>query len=126
MREIILVFLGAGVGGVIRFVLGSLVYSFTGRNFPWGTWVINLSGSYLMGLLLVLFTQKYTNSAPVLVALFLVGLLGGYTTFSSFSVETLRLFQDGKIGYAFFNILSSSSLGVLLSWLGYISAQKLI
>lgn len=126
MREIILVFLGAGVGGVLRFVLGSLVYGVTGRNFPYGTLVINLSGSFVMGFLFVLITQRYTNLAPYLIAFLLVGVLGGYTTFSSFSIETLRLFQDGKIGYAVTNILVSTIGGILLAWIGYISAQKLI
>ncbi len=126
MREIVLVFFGAGVGGVLRFVLGSLVYSVTGRNFPYGTLVINLSGSFIMGFLFVLITQRYTNLAPYLIAFMLVGVLGGYTTFSSFSIETLRLFQDGKIAYAFTNVLVSTIGGILLTWAGYISAQKLI
>lgn len=126
MREIMLVFFGAGIGGVLRFVLGSLVYSFTGRNFPYGTLVINLSGSFIMGFLFVLITQRYTNLAPYLIAFILVGILGGYTTFSSFSIETLRLFQDGKIAYAFTNVLVSTIGGILLAWAGYISAQKLI
>ncbi|TXI93338.1 MAG: fluoride efflux transporter CrcB [Neisseriales bacterium] len=126
MREIMLVFFGAGIGGVLRFVLGSLVYSVTGRNFPYGTLVINLSGSFIMGFLFVLITQRYTNLAPYLIAFMLVGILGGYTTFSSFSIETLRLFQDGKIAYAFTNVLVSTIGGVLLAWAGYISAQKLI
>ncbi len=126
MREVLLVFLGAGSGGVLRFLLGSLVYSYTGRNFPWGTWVINLSGSFIMGFLFVLITQKFTNLAPYLTALILVGILGGYTTFSSFSIETLRLLQDGKIMYAMLNVLTSSILGVFLAWVGYILAQKII
>lgn len=126
MREIMLVFFGAGIGGVLRFVLGSLVYSVTGRNFPYGTLVINLSGSFIMGFLFVLITQRYTNLAPYLIAFMLVGILGGYTTFSSFSIETLRLFQDGKIAYAFTNVLVSTIGGILLAWVGYISAQKLI
>lgn len=126
MREIMLVFFGAGIGGVLRFVLGSLVYSVTGRNFPYGTLVINLSGSFIMGFLFVLITQRYTNLAPYLIAFMLVGILGGYTTFSSFSIETLRLFQDGKIAYAFTNVLVSTIGGILLAWVGYVSAQKLI
>lgn len=126
MSEVVLVFLGAGIGGVLRFVLGSLVYAYTGRNFPWGTLVINLSGSFIMGFLFVVITQKFTNLAPYLTALILVGVLGGYTTFSSFSIETLRLFQDGKVAYAFANIFVSTIFGVLLAWFGYVLAQKLV
>ncbi len=126
MREIVLVFFGAGFGGVSRFVLGSLVYSYTGRNFPWGTLAINLTGSFIMGFLFVIFAQKFTNLAPYLIALVLVGVLGGYTTFSSFSIETLRLFQDGKIMYAIMNVLVSTIGGILLAWLGYALATKLV
>ena len=126
MAEIILVFLGAGIGGVLRFVLGSLVYAFTGRNFPWGTLVINLTGSFIMGFLFVIITQKFNDLAPYLTALVLVGVLGGYTTFSSFSIETLRLFQDGKIAYAFANVLVSTVSGILLAWLGFVIAQKIV
>lgn len=126
MREILLVFCGAGCGGVLRFLLGSFVYSYTGRNFPWGTLVINLSGSFVMGFLFVIITQKFTNLAPYLTALILVGLLGGYTTFSSFSIETLRLMQDGKIMYALLNVLTSSIFGIVLAWVGYTIAQKVV
>jgi len=126
MREIILVFFGAGFGGVMRFILGSLVYSVTGRNFPYGTLVINLTGSFIMGFLFVIITHKYANLAPYLIAFMLVGILGGYTTFSSFSIETLRLFQDEKIAFAFTNILVSTTGGILLAWVGYILAQKLV
>lgn len=125
MSEIILVFLGAGIGGVLRFILGSLVYSYTGRSFPYGTLVINLTGSFIMGFLYVLISQKLEDFAPQLTALLLVGVLGGYTTFSSFSIETLRLFQDGKIFYALTNVLVSTIFGVVLAYLGFILAQKI-
>lgn len=126
MREIILVFIGTGLGGVLRFILGSMVYSLTGRNFPYGTLVVNLSGSFLMGFLFVIFIEKYTNLAPYLTAFVLVGILGGYTTFSAFSIETLRLFQDGKLANALGNIIISNALGLILAWLGYLLAQKMI
>src|SRR3989338_7008771 len=108
MSEIVLVFFGAGIGGVLRFVLGSFVYAYTGREFPYGTLVINVTGSFIMGFLYVLITQKFENLTPQLTALLLVGVLGGYTTFSSFSIETLRLFEDGKLFYAFLNVFCST------------------
>lgn len=126
MLEIFLIFIGAGVGGITRFILGSVVYALTGRNFPWGTLFINLTGSFVMGFLYVVITERYTNLAPNLIALVLVGFLGGYTTFSSFSIETLRLFQDGKIFYGIMNIVASNILGIILVWLGYVFAQKLV
>lgn len=125
MAEIILVFIGAGVGGVLRFVLGSMVYAYTGRNFPYGTLVINLTGSFLMGFLYVLIVQKFESLTPTLTALILVGVLGGYTTFSSFSLETLKLLQDGKIVYALYNVAISNVVGIGLAYFGYILALKL-
>lgn len=124
--ELILVFVGAGIGGVVRLVFGSLVYSITGRNFPYGTLAINLIGSFIMGLLFVIITQKYSNIATGLTAFILVGILGGFTTFSSFSLETLRLFQDGKVLYAALNIVLSTFFGVLLVWAGFMIGQKII
>ena len=126
MLEIVLVFIGAGIGGVLRFVLGSLVYEYTGRSFPYGTLVINLTGSFIMGFSYVLIAQRFLNLAPQLTAFILVGILGGYTTFSSFSIETLRLFEDGKITYAFLNIILSTTFGLLLAWLGVILGKKLV
>lgn len=126
MSEIVLVFIGAGLGGVLRFILGSQVYAYTGRNFPYGTLVINLTGSFIMGFLYVYITQKFEDFTPQLTAFILVGLLGGYTTFSSFSIETLRLFQDGKVLYGFINIFTSTIFGVLLAYLGFIFAKKIV
>lgn len=126
MSEIVLVFFGAGLGGVLRFILGSTVYAYTGRSFPYGTLVINLTGSFIMGFLYVYITQKFEDLTPQLTAFILVGILGGYTTFSSFSIETLRLFQDGKVLYGLINIFTSTIFGVLLAYLGFIMAKKII
>lgn len=124
--EIVLVFIGAGVGGVIRFVLGSLVYSYTGRYFPYGTMVINLTGCFLIGLIYVIITEKFVNNSPYLTSLIIVGILGGYTTFSSFSIETLRLIQDGKSLSALLNISISVFVGIFLTFLGMKLGQKIV
>ncbi len=126
MRAMILIFLGSGIGGLLRFVLGSLIYSYTGRKFPYGTLFINVTGSLIIGFGFVIVTEKFTNFAPYLISFLLVGILGGYTTFATFSLETLRLFQDGKIAYALLNLLSNTVLSVLLTWIGYIAARKLL
>ena len=118
MLEVFLVFIGAGFGGVLRFVLGSMVYSYTGRYFPYGTLAINLTGCFLIGLMYITITQKFPNLSTYLSALIIVGILGGYTTFSSFSLETLRLIQDGKPLYALINIFVSVILGLILTYLG--------
>ncbi|MEN9946050.1 MAG: fluoride efflux transporter CrcB [Pseudomonadota bacterium] len=126
MQQIVLVFLGAGIGGVARFSLGKFISEILGKNFPWGTLTINLLGSFIMGFLFVVINQKLTNLAPQLSALILVGVLGGFTTFSSFSIETLRLIQQGNLLYASGNIILSTVGGLLLVALGYNLGQKLI
>ncbi len=126
MREISLIFLGSGIGGVVRFILGSIIYSYTGRNFPYATLMVNLSGAFGSGFFFVLITERFTNLAPYLISFLLVGLFGGYTTFSAFSIETLRLLQTGRIIYAMVNILGHMGLSILLVWLGYTSGQKFL
>ncbi len=125
MREISLVFLGSGIGGVLRFILGSLVYSYTGRKFPYGTLVINLTGSFMIGFLYIVITSKFSNFAPYLIAFLLVGILGGYTTFSSFSLETLDLILTGKVVFGLVNIIASITLGVILAWFGMFVAKSI-
>lgn len=126
MSEILLVFIGAGSGGVLRFLLGNLIYYYTGRLFPYGTLVINLTGSFIIGVMYIIITQKFNNLSPALSALILVGLLGGYTTFSSFSLETLKLFQEGKLTNAFINIIVSVTAGLICTYLGIKLGNKTI
>lgn len=125
MKEISLVFLGAGVGGVCRFILGSIIISIMGRSYPWGTMGINLLGSAIMGFLFVLISTRLANLSPILSPLILVGLLGGFTTFSSFSLDTLKLIQEGKIMYALSYVSISTIGGLALAGIGYVVAQKI-
>lgn len=126
MSEILLVFIGAGSGGVLRFLLGNLIYYYTGRLFPYGTLVINLTGSFIIGVMYIIITQKFNNLSPALSPLILVGILGGYTTFSSFSLETLKLFQEGKLTNAFINIIVSVTAGLICTYLGIKLGNKII
>lgn len=121
MKNTLLVFLGSGVGGVCRFWASYFVYALLGRSFPAGTLFVNVTGSFIMGLLFTLFLERASSLAPVYQPLFLIGVLGGYTTFSSFSIETFNLFESGNYTYALANIalslvltLAAVSLGVLL------------
>ena len=80
------------------------------QQFPYGTLIVNISGCFLMGLLFVLTTERWIESDPSLRALLLIGLLGGYTTFSSFSIETLMLYESGHWLGALLNVVLSVSL----------------
>ena len=114
----ILVFLGAGLGGALRYGLSNSIYNVVGRHFPYGTLVVNASGSFLMGLLFILVLNQVSEFTPHLRSFLLVGFLGGYTTFSTFSLETLHLFERGAWMGGICNIIANVTLCMLLTWVG--------
>src|SRR5580692_9886839 len=99
-----LIFIGAGLGGVCRYWISNGVHFLFGKHFPYGTLVVNVSGCFLMGLLFVLTLERFDGIGSEFRALLLIGLLGGYTTFSSFSMETINLFESGNWSSALMNI----------------------
>ncbi len=121
----LLIFIGAGLGGVFRYLISNLSYLLLGRQFPYGTLVVNVSGCFLMGLLFILFLERFSGSGPQLRSFFLIGLMGGYTTFSSFSIETLNLFENGAPLAGLANILLSLILCLAATWLGIIGGRQL-
>ncbi len=123
MLKILLVLLGGAIGTGCRYGLSSLVYSLIERpNFPYANFIINISGSFIIGFLAELFDQGLLASPTLRVALF-TGLLGGYTTFSSFSFETFLLLRDGEWFRAIFNAAGSVLLGLMAVWAGIRLAQ---
>lgn len=125
MLDMILIFVGAGCGGVFRYWISNLSYLIFGRQFPYGTLVVNVSGCFLMGLLFVLLLERFDGAASQIRSLLLIGLLGGYTTFSSFSIETLNLFENGAPFAGVANILLSVVLCLGATWLGVIGGRQL-
>jgi len=121
----LLIFIGAGFGGVFRFWISNISYGLLGRQFPYGTLVVNISGCFLMGLLFVLLLERFDGIGPQLRSLLLIGLLGGYTTFSSFSIETLNLFENGAPLSGIVNILLSVILCLAATWFGVIGGRQL-
>ncbi len=125
MTKIILVLLGGAIGTGCRYGLSLLVYSFVERpTFPYAHLIINVSGSFLIGFLAELFETRLLVSPDVRVAI-LTGVLGGYTTFSSFSFETYALMRDGEMWRAALNVSASVLLGLLAVWLGMRLAQAI-
>jgi CrcB protein len=116
-----LVFFGAGFGGTSRYLLGGWLSRWNNVAFPWETFTINVSGSFVIGLLsgLLLETSHPTEWRLLLI----VGFLGGYTTFSSFSLETLTLLQQKSYSQAFGNAMGSCLAGVLAAWLGLVVSR---
>jgi fluoride exporter len=125
MNDVLLVFLGAGLGGTCRYGISNLVHGLLGRDFPYGTLAVNTAGSFLMGLFFILVLDRFAGIAPQLRSFLLIGFLGGFTTFSSFSIETLNLFESGAWVAASLNILLNIILCISLAWLGVLGARSL-
>jgi CrcB protein len=108
---------GGALGALARFWLSAEVYRLLGRGFPWGTLVVNVLGSFLIGVLFVLFLERSTAGPEVRSAV-LVGFLGAFTTFSTFSLETLNLIEAGQLARAFLNMAASVAACLAACWLG--------
>lgn len=124
MKENILIFIGAGIGGICRYWISNAVYFLLGRQFPWGTLVVNVTGCFLMGLLFVLTLERFDGSAPQFRALLLIGLLGGYTTFSSFSMETISLLESGDWTGGLINVIFSTAGCLAATWIGVMTGRS--
>jgi CrcB protein len=124
VSQVIAIAGGGAIGALLRFWLSSGVYQLLGRGFPWGTLFVNVLGSFLMGLLFVLFLERGLVSSEVRAAV-LVGLLGSLTTFSTFSMETLTLIEQADYLKALLNLLSSLLICLLACWLGLVLGRQL-
>lgn len=116
--------LGGALGAVLRYGVSTGVHHWWGREFPWGTLVVNVLGSLLMGLLFILLVERMA-ATPALRAFWLVGLLGAFTTFSTFSLETLNLMQAGELGRAAANVLLSVLLCIGAAGMGMALGRQL-
>jgi CrcB protein len=117
--------LGSAMGGVARYLLGGLIQRFSGGSFPSGTLLVNLTGSFLLG-----FLYRYASDSaaitPEVRALLTIGLCGGYTTFSTFTYETVRLLEDGETVRAIVYIGLSVLLGLGAMVLGLAAGRELL
>lgn len=117
MLEIILVAIGGGIGSVARYLTSNWAAARFGADFPLGTLLVNVVGCFIIGLFMALTTERLSVS-PYWRLLVAVGFLGGLTTFSSFSYETLRLLQDADATQAFYNVGLNVLVGFFATWLG--------
>ncbi|KKN37518.1 hypothetical protein LCGC14_0762640 [marine sediment metagenome] len=115
---------GGALGAVLRFGISSYVYSLLGRDFPYGTIAVNMIGSLLMGLLFVLFVERGLVSAEWRSAI-IIGFLGAFTTFSTFSIETLMLVESGELTRAAMNVVLSVTLCLFATWFGLIIGRHI-
>ncbi|HTS09613.1 MAG TPA: fluoride efflux transporter CrcB [Candidatus Eisenbacteria bacterium] len=119
MVKYLVVGLGGFLGAIARFWLGGYVSSKMGSRFPYGTFLINCSGSFLIGFILTLLAER-THWSPNWRYLIPIGFIGAYTTFSTFEYETFRVIQDGEFLIAFLNVVLSLFVGFVSVWLGVI------
>ncbi|MGC8828474.1 MAG: fluoride efflux transporter CrcB [Verrucomicrobiia bacterium] len=126
MQKVFLLFLGGGLGTIIRWIMSGLIASKFGEVFPWGTIFVNASGSFAIGFVATLTSpdgRLFLSSDARQFIMF--GLLGGYTTFSSFSLQTLNLIEDGELLMAAGNVAISVLLCLLAVWIGHFLALKI-
>ena len=115
---------GGAIGALLRFWGANWVYGLLGRDFPYGTLVVNIAGSLAMGFCYVLFMERL-SAGPELRAFVMVGLLGAFTTFSTFSIETFNLIEAGELMKAVSNMVLSTVLCVAAAWLGVLAGRQL-
>lgn len=125
MTNLALIFVGSGLGGLSRYWVANLTYGLLGRGFPYGTLVVNVTGCFIMGCLFVLLIDRAGVYAPALRSLLLIGFLGGYTTFSTFAMETITLFEAGALLPGLLNALLSLTLCLLATGLGVLGGRQL-
>jgi CrcB protein len=124
MGKLFLIGLAGFVGTLARYGLSGVVAKRYGETFPLGTLAVNLIGCFLVGLLFYLMQERYLVNQNVR-TIILIGLLGGFTTFSSLGLQTFTLLQDNEIVLATLNLVASNVLGLSLVWAGYTLAKAL-
>lgn len=124
MGQTLVIAAGGALGALLRFWSANWVYSLLGRGFPYGTLVVNVVGSLAMGFCYAWLVERSTLG-PEWRALLMVGFLGAFTTFSTFSIETMGLIEGGAMFKALLNVVLSVVLCVMAAWLGLLMGRQL-
>jgi fluoride exporter len=119
----LIVLAGGAAGSLARYLVSSAIMNRLGGRFPWGTLLVNVSGCFLIGVLMTLLTERFQPHPNWRLGL-VVGFLGGYTTFSAFEYETYLAVRAGSLMLGILNVSASVILGYLALWLGALVAGK--
>ena len=119
ITTLLAVAVGGGIGATLRYILANLWQSWTPSGFPLGTLIVNIAGCALIGFVTALLIGPLSQHREFLRLLLIVGVLGGFTTFSTFALDTIDLFEDGRIRQAVMYIILSNLFGILLAWGSY-------
>jgi fluoride exporter len=122
MINYLLVSLGAAIGGGMRYWVSNLVHKFLPSSFPYGTLTVNILGSFILGLLIFRFDERELLNQHLKIML-TVGFCGGFTTFSTFSYETVSLFRDSQIGLGFLNIFLNITVCIIGVYAAYLISK---
>ncbi|QXD14851.1 fluoride efflux transporter CrcB [Rhodocaloribacter litoris] len=124
MLKLALIAAGGAVGAVLRYVLSGLIQQWAGPDFPWGTLGVNVAGSFVIGLLWAL--AEYAPFGPRWTPFVFVGVIGAFTTFSTYALECVNLLRDGEVRLALLNLLASNLLALGAVVLGFFAARSLL
>ena len=116
MKQLLMVFLGGGIGSILRFLISKYTLNFWNKDFPLGTFLVNMLGCFLIGLFIAYFTRNQTNQS--LQFLLIAGFCGGFTTFSTFSLESVQLYQQQHYSTLILYIGLSIIIGLFLTFTG--------
>jgi len=118
MQKTILIAFAGLAGTLLRYWLSGYVARQYGETFPWGTMAVNLIGCFVTGAVFYATEERFLIN-PTVRTVILIGLLGGFTTFSSYGLQTFTLLRDGEFGLATLNVVTSNVLGLFMVWVGY-------
>ena len=124
MYKVLFLAIGGAIGAVFRYVLSGMTYRYVNGSFPWGTMVVNLIGAFIIGFLWGI--SEESEFSPDFRTFLFIGLIGSFTTFSTYSLETFNLLRDGEIRFALMNFLFTNILSIVLVFAGVIISKYLI
>lgn len=124
MMKILLLLAGGAFGTLARYSVSGLVHKYAGSVFPFGTLTVNIAGAFIIGLAWGFFEVR--EISPNTRTFLFIGLLGGFTTFSTYALETLNLFKQGDMKMAFANILANNVFAIVLVFAGFVLARGLL